>query len=64
MLAHIISRQIKLSEQYQKNTNAIFLAHALSNPFTLDKIQDICRKYNLWLIEDNYDKLGSKYDEK
>ena len=64
MLAHIISRQKKLSEQYLKKLKQFFLAHALGNPFNLDKIQDICRKYNLWLIEDNCDTLGSKYDEK
>lgn len=64
MLAHIISRKIKLREQYLKKTKAFFLAHTLGNPFNLDKIQDICRKYNLWFIEDNCDALGSKYDEK
>jgi CDP-6-deoxy-D-xylo-4-hexulose-3-dehydrase len=53
-----------LREQYLKKTKAFFLAHTLGNPFNLDKIQDICRKYNLWFIEDNCDALGSKYDEK
>ena len=45
-------------------TKAIFLAHSLGNPFNVDKILAICHKYNLWLIEDNCDALGSKYNSK
>ncbi len=43
-------------------TKAIFLAHALGNPFNLNKVVDICRKYNLWLVEDTCDALGAEYD--
>ena len=45
-----------------KKTKAIMLAHTLGNPFNLNKIVEICKKYNLWLIEDNCDALGSKYN--
>jgi len=54
----------KIEEAVSDKTKAIFLAHTLGNPFNLGKIQEICKKYNLWLIEDNCDALGSKYDEK
>jgi len=54
----------KIEEAISKKTKAIFLAHTLGNPFSLDKIQQICEKYNLWLIEDNCDALGSKYNDK
>ena len=54
----------KIEGAISEKTKAIFLAHTLGNPFDLDKIQDICEKYNLWLIEDNCDALGSKYNEK
>ena len=37
------------------------LAHTLGNPFNLEKITEICKKYNLWLVEDNCDALGTKY---
>ena len=37
------------------------LAHILGNPFNINKILRNCKKYNLWLIEDNCDALGSKY---
>jgi CDP-6-deoxy-D-xylo-4-hexulose-3-dehydrase len=45
-------------------TKAIMLAHTLGNPFNLDLIKDLCLKYNLWLIEDCCDALGSTYNNK
>ena len=42
-------------------TKAIMLAHTLGNPYNLDVITALCRKYNLWLIEDCCDALGSTY---
>lgn len=43
-------------------TKVIMVAHTLGNPYNLEKIVDLCKKYNLWLIEDNCDALGSKYN--
>ena len=37
------------------------LAHTLGNPFNVDVVKAVCRKHNLWLIEDCCDALGSKY---
>jgi CDP-6-deoxy-D-xylo-4-hexulose-3-dehydrase len=45
-------------------TKAIMLAHTLGNPFNLNLIKDLCLKYNLWLIEDCCDALGSTYNNK
>lgn len=42
-------------------TKAIMLAHTLGNPYNLDVITDLCKKHNLWLIEDCCDALGSTY---
>ena len=42
-------------------TKAIMLAHTLGNPFNLETIGSICKKYGLWLIEDCCDALGSTY---
>ena len=53
-----------IEEAITKKTKAIMIAHALGNPFNLKKILEICNKYNLWLIEDSCDALGSKYDGK
>lgn len=43
-------------------TKAIMLAHALGNPFNLAKVTELCKKYNLWLIEDTCDALGAEYN--
>ena len=43
-------------------TKAIMLAHSLGNPFNLEAVTALCEKYNLWLIEDTCDALGSKYN--
>lgn len=55
-------------EQIEKaispKTKAIFLAHTLGNPYDLDVIMDLVKKYNLWLIEDCCDALGSTYKGK
>ena len=53
-----------LKNAISNKTKAIVLAHALGNPFNLDVIMDIKEKYNLWLIEDNCDALGSTWDGK
>jgi len=45
-------------------TRAIFIAHTLGNPFDLDMVMNIARKYNLWVIEDCCDALGSEYKGK
>lgn len=38
------------------------LAHTLGNPFNLDVITELCKKHNLWLIEDCCDALGTTYN--
>lgn len=43
-------------------TKAVFMAHTLGNPFDLAAVTDFCRRHNLWLIEDNCDALGCRYD--
>jgi CDP-4-dehydro-6-deoxyglucose reductase, E1 len=51
-----------LANAVNKKTRAVFLAHTLGNPFNIDDVLEICRQNNLWLIEDNCDALGSRYD--
>ena len=52
----------RLEEAITPKTKAIMLAHALGNPFNLDVITALCKKHNLWLIEDCCDALGSTYN--
>lgn len=53
-----------LEKAISNKTKAIILAHTLGNPFNLEEIMNLVKKYDLWLIEDNCDSLGSKYNGK
>ena len=52
----------QLEAAINPKTKAIMLAHTLGNPFNLEVVTAICRKYNLWLVEDCCDALGSTYN--
>ncbi|HLC94598.1 MAG TPA: lipopolysaccharide biosynthesis protein RfbH [Patescibacteria group bacterium] len=54
----------KIEAAITKKTKLIMVAHTLGNPYNLDKIIQIAKKYNLWVIEDCCDALGSRYDGK
>jgi CDP-6-deoxy-D-xylo-4-hexulose-3-dehydrase len=51
----------KIEAAISPKTKAIMLAHSLGNPFNLDIVSAICKKYNLWLVEDCCDALGATY---
>ena len=54
----------KLEAAIGPKTRAIMLAHTLGNPYNLDVITALCKKHNLWLVEDCCDALGSTYKGK
>lgn len=45
-------------------TKAILAPNILGNPANLIKLKQICEKYNLYLIEDNCESMGSKLNDK
>lgn len=47
-----------------ERTRAIMIAHTLGNPFALDEVMRVARKYNLWVVEDCCDALGATYEGK
>jgi len=51
----------RLEEAYSPKTKAVMIAHTLGNVFDLDAVTAFCKKYNLWLVEDCCDALGSTY---
>jgi len=53
-----------LEAAYSDKTKAVMIAHTLGNPFNLKAIKEFTEKYNLWLVEDTCDALGSEYDGK
>jgi CDP-6-deoxy-D-xylo-4-hexulose-3-dehydrase len=52
----------KIEAAITSRTRAIMLAHSLGNPFNLDVVTALCRKYKLWLVEDCCDALGATYN--
>jgi CDP-6-deoxy-D-xylo-4-hexulose-3-dehydrase len=44
-------------------TKAIMMAHTLGNPFNLEEVMRVAKKYNLWVIEDDCDSLGATYND-
>lgn len=52
----------KIEAAITPKTKAIMLAHSLGNPFNLEVVTALCKKYNLWLVEDCCDALGATYN--
>ena len=40
------------------------IAHSLGNPFNLNIVMELAKKYKLWVIEDDCDSLGATYNNK
>ncbi len=51
----------QLEAAYSPKVKAVMIAHTLGNVFNLDAVTAFTKKYNLWLIEDCCDALGSTY---
>lgn len=51
----------KLEEAVSERTKAVMLAHTLGNPFDIKAVKEFCDRHGLWLVEDNCDALGSRY---
>ncbi len=50
-----------LEEAISEKTRAIVIPHTLGNPCDMDTICDLVKQYNLYLIEDSCDALGSTF---
>jgi len=59
-----LTPDINLIEQavVEGKTKGIIIAHALGSPYDVDSIREICDEYNLWMIEDTCDALGSRFN--
>ena len=54
----------QIEKKISKKTKAIMLVHVLGNSCDMNLIMKIKKKYNLILIEDNCESLGSKFSGK
>jgi CDP-6-deoxy-D-xylo-4-hexulose-3-dehydrase len=56
--------EVEIEKKITKKTKAILLVHVLGNSCNMDVILRIKKKYNLILIEDTCESLGTKYKNK
>jgi len=54
----------KIEEKITKNTKAIMPVHIFGNPCNMSKIEEIAKKYNLYIIEDAAEAHGALYNGK
>ncbi len=54
----------KAIKEAPKKPKALIITHLYGQLCKLDKIADICKKENIYLIEDAAESLGASYDEK
>ena len=52
----------QLEEAAKQGASALMFAHTLGNPPNMDRVMDIVKQYNLVLLEDCCDAVGSTYD--
>ena len=52
----------QLEAALSEKTKVVMAAHTLGNPFDLKQVKEFCDRHHLWLIEDNCDALGTKYN--
>jgi len=54
----------RIEEKINKNTKAIMPVHLYGHPCNMDRIQEIARAHNLYIVEDAAEVHGAKYKEK
>lgn len=52
----------KIEAAIGPRTKAVMMAHTMGVPFELKELKALCDRNKLWLVEDNCDALGSRYD--
>ena len=53
-----------IRKKINKNTKAIMAVHLYGHPCDIDELVSICKEFNLFLIEDCAEAIGSKYKGK
>lgn len=54
----------KIEEKITPNTKAVLVVHLYGQATNMDKILEICDKYNLYLVEDCAQSHGAKFSQK
>lgn len=45
-------------------TKAVMVAHTMGVPYPVREVREFCDQHKLWLVEDNCDALGSRYEKR
>ena len=45
-------------------TKAVMIAHTMGVPYAVRELREFCDRHGLWLVEDNCDALGSRYENR
>jgi CDP-6-deoxy-D-xylo-4-hexulose-3-dehydrase len=61
-LGTYVPRLERIEAAIGPRTRAVMIAHTMGVPYEVKELADLCRRRGLWLIEDNCDALGSRYD--
>ncbi len=54
----------KIEEKIKKNTKAVIGVHLYGQPFDIDEVKKICKRHNLFFVEDCAQAHGAKYRSK
>ena len=52
----------KIEAALSPKTKAVMMAHTMGVPYAVREVREFCDRHKLWLVEDNCDALGSRYD--
>src|SRR5262249_42891552 len=52
----------KIEAALSPKTKAVMIAHTMGVPYAVRELREFCDRHKLWLIEDNCDALGTRYD--
>ena len=54
----------KIEAALGPGTKAVMIAHTMGVPYPVREVREFCDRRGLWLIEDNCDALGSRYENR
>jgi CDP-4-dehydro-6-deoxyglucose reductase, E1 len=52
----------KIEAALSPRTRAVMVAHTMGVPYPVREVRDFCDQHGLWLVEDNCDALGTRYE--
>jgi CDP-6-deoxy-D-xylo-4-hexulose-3-dehydrase len=54
----------KIEAALSSKTRAVMIAHTMGVPYAVRELRELCDRRGLWLVEDNCDALGTRYEDR